>query len=84
MGRSSASAITTRNGVKRNAATSVASQEPAEDSAATASYIADMTAELAKMAGGAQMPMLSYFLNLARVEAEIRARELGGAPIKRS
>jgi len=83
MGRSSASATTIRNGVKRNAPAPAASQEPMNDSAATARYIADMTSELAKMAGGAQMPLLSYFLNLARVEAEIRAREGGEATIER-
>lgn len=43
--------------------------------AATAGYIAEMSAELAKMAGSAQLPMLAYFLNLARVEAEMRLRE---------
>ena len=29
------------------------------------------------------MPMLCYFFNLARAEADIRARELGGYPIER-
>jgi hypothetical protein len=28
--------------------------------------------------------MLAYFLNLARVEADIQARERGGAPLERS
>ena len=48
---------------------------PAEDAAALAAYIAEMTAELAGLAGKARLPMLAYFLNLARVEAQIYARE---------
>jgi hypothetical protein len=61
------------------------SQEPASsaETASLAAYIADMSAELATLAGRSQMPMLAYFLNLARVEAEIRSRELGGYEIKR-
>lgn len=54
-----------------------------EDAAAMASYIADMTAELAQLAARAELQMVAYFLNLARVEAEIRAREMGGAVILR-
>jgi len=34
-------------------------------------YVSDITAELARMAGEAELPMLAYFLNLARVEAEM-------------
>lgn len=40
-----------------------------------AQYVAEITAEMSKMAGGADMPMLVYFLNLARVEAESLARD---------
>ncbi len=54
-----------------------------EDAAAMASYIADMASELSQLAGRAEMPMVAYFLSLARVEAEMRSRELGGAEIKR-
>lgn len=54
-----------------------------DDTASLAAYIADMSAELANLAGRGGMPMLAYFLNLSRVEAETRARELGGQPIKR-
>jgi len=39
-----------------------------------AHYITEITSELSKMAGDADMPMLVYFLNLARVEAETIAR----------
>ncbi|MGD9545698.1 MAG: hypothetical protein AB7F41_01530 [Methylocystis sp.] len=39
---------------------------------------------MAKLAGRCDMPMLSYFLTLARAEADMRARELGGYPIDRS
>jgi len=35
-----------------------------------AHYISEITSELSKMAGDSEMPMLVYFLNLARVEAE--------------
>ncbi len=55
--------------------------KPAEGEAAAsaevasiACYIADMSAELAGLAGRSQLPMLAYFLNLARVEAEMRSR----------
>ena len=54
-----------------------------EDLASLAAYIADMTAELATLAGRSDLPMLTYFLNLARVEAEIQARERGGVPLRR-
>jgi hypothetical protein len=54
-----------------------------EDSAALAHYIADMSAELSDLAGRSQMPMVAYFLSLARVEAEMRSREAGGVPIIR-
>ena len=40
-----------------------------------AAYIVEMTGELARLAGEAGMPMLAYFLNLARVEAQITVRE---------
>lgn len=55
-----------------------------EEAASIASYIADMADEMAKLAGRCDMPMLSYFLTLARAEADMRARELGGYPIDRS
>lgn len=56
---------------------------PAEDAASLAAYIADMTAELAGLAGKARLPMLAYFLNLARVEAQIYARESDSRKIAR-
>lgn len=42
-----------------------------------------MSAELAQLAGSNELTMLAYFLNLARVEAEIRCRDLGGGRIER-
>ncbi|QGM99752.1 hypothetical protein F7D14_16600 [Methylocystis parvus] len=60
-----------------------ATRRPDEDTAAMASYIADMASELSHLAGRAEMPMVAYFLSLARVEAEMRSRELGGAHIPR-
>ncbi len=56
---------------------------PTEDAALLAAYIAEMTAELARLAGNARLPMLAYFLNLARVEAQIYARENGAREIAR-
>ncbi len=50
---------------------------PTEDAASLAAYIAEMTTELARLAGNARLPMLAYLLNLARVEAQIYARENG-------
>jgi hypothetical protein len=53
------------------------------ETATLAAYIGDLAGELADLAGRSKLPMLAYFLNLARVEAEIRARELGGCKIDR-
>jgi hypothetical protein len=47
---------------------------PEKDVAAVAEYIATMTAELAAMAGAARLDMLTYFLNMARLEAEFHQR----------
>ncbi len=43
---------------------------PSKDAANVAEYIASITAELAGMAGGARLDLLTYFLNMARLEAE--------------
>ena len=40
-----------------------------------AQYICEMCAELAVMATGAQMPMLSYLLKLASAEAYTKCRD---------
>lgn len=53
------------------------------DLADLSTYIADMSGELAALAGRSGMPMLAYFLNLARAEAEMQSREFGGARIER-
>ncbi|MHB8886781.1 MAG: hypothetical protein ACYC5H_17190 [Methylovirgula sp.] len=45
-------------------------RRPSKDAASVAEYIAAITAELAGMAGGARLDMLTYFLNMARLEAE--------------
>lgn len=37
-----------------------------------ASYIAGVSGEMALLAGRARWPLLSYFLNMARIEAEAR------------
>jgi hypothetical protein len=44
---------------------------PPPDGISTAKYIAQMSAELAELAGKARLDMLAYFLDLARLEAEI-------------
>jgi hypothetical protein len=41
----------------------------------TARYIADMVGALAAMAGRAKLDLLTYLLNMARVEAELQARQ---------
>jgi hypothetical protein len=43
---------------------------PGEDAAAIAEYISDITAELARLAGSVRLDTLTYFLNMARMEAE--------------
>jgi hypothetical protein len=45
-----------------------------KDAKGAAEYIAFMTAELAKMSGLAKLDMLTYFLNMARLEAEFHMR----------
>ncbi|WP_363348091.1 hypothetical protein [Methylocystis echinoides] len=67
----------------RKAKPPVLARRAEEDAAAMASYIADMSSELSQLAAGADLEMVAYFLNLARVEAEIRAREMGGPVIRR-
>lgn len=53
------------------------------ETASLAAYIADMSAELSTLADKSGLKMLAQFLSLARVEAEIRSRELGGFKIAR-
>jgi hypothetical protein len=45
----------------------------------TLRYIADISGELALLAGAARLPMLTYFLNMARVEAEMQINDLANA-----
>lgn len=59
-------------------------RQAAQDAASTAAYIADMSYEMSKLASSCGLPMLSYFLNLARAEADMQARELGGYGVDRS
>ncbi|MFO1166938.1 MAG: hypothetical protein U1E19_02310 [Rhodoblastus sp.] len=46
-------------------------------------YISEMTGELASIAGAARMPMLTYFLNMARVEAEMQLHQKPPGPSPR-
>jgi hypothetical protein len=41
----------------------------------TARYIAEMVGALAAMAGEARLDLLTYLLNMARVEAELQGRQ---------
>jgi hypothetical protein len=50
---------------------------PKTHAAEVAAYIVDMTAGLARMAGDARLDMLTYFLNLARMEAEACRQSYG-------
>jgi len=43
-----------------------------------------MAGELATMADRSELTMLAYFLNLARVEAEGKSRELSAAVVARA
>ncbi|MCB1544858.1 MAG: hypothetical protein KDJ30_11475 [Rhodoblastus sp.] len=44
-------------------------------------YISEMTGELASIAGAQRLPMLTYFLNMARVEAEMQLADTApGSP----
>ncbi len=61
---------------KKDADAGAASRRAKEDAAALASYIADMASELSRLAGRSEMPMVAYFLDLARVEAELQSREI--------
>jgi hypothetical protein len=49
--------------------------EAAGSAEETARYIADMVGALAAMAGEARLDLLTYLLNMARVEAELQARQ---------
>jgi hypothetical protein len=46
----------------------------------TLRYISEMSGQMAAMAGAARLPMLTYFLNMARVEAEMQITELAPPP----
>jgi hypothetical protein len=46
----------------------------ASDSEDVAIFVAEMSAELARMAKGARFDMLAQFLTMARVEAEMLVR----------
>ena len=48
----------------------VVRRRPTADANMTADYIASMLAELAAMSGEARLDMLTYLIQLARVEAE--------------
>jgi hypothetical protein len=85
MARSTVSAsVASKASPKKGAEAATDKRRSDEDAAAMASYIADMASELSQLAGRAEMPMVAYFLSLARVEAEMRSRELGGVEIKRN
>ncbi|REF84176.1 hypothetical protein DES32_3023 [Methylovirgula ligni] len=61
---------------KKTEGSSVSGQHSPETVAGVADYIANMSAELATLAGGADLETLSYLLNLARLEAESHVPKL--------
>ncbi|QGM45309.1 hypothetical protein [Methylocystis heyeri] len=65
------------NGKKHNGAASPQTDITDAESLSVAAYIADLTAEMAQLAARGKLPMLAYFLNLARVEAQMYVREHG-------
>jgi hypothetical protein len=48
------------------------------DKAAAAAYVADLTADLARMARRHGLDALGYILDMARLEAENAARHMNG------
>ena len=50
------------------------------DPQGTASYIADLTTELARLARGARLEILAYLLDVAQLEASTSARRPGPKP----
>ena len=42
-----------------------------------AGYIAELSGELAQLAAGADLELLAYFLDMARIESELAARHDG-------
>jgi hypothetical protein len=65
------------NGKRHNGAASPQIDKLDAESLSVAAYIADMSAEMAQLAARGKLPMLAYFLNLARVEAQLYVREHG-------
>lgn len=51
---------------------SLAGPATSQNGAEVAAHIAETAGELASIAGRARWPLLTYFLNMARVEAEAR------------
>jgi hypothetical protein len=51
-----------------------------QHAAHVAEYIANMSAELAKMAGEARLTTLNYFLDMARAEAESQVYKSNSPP----
>ena len=60
-------------GPESKRAENVAAATPAPD---TARYIADLTAELVKIARGSGFDVIAYLLELARLEAEETAQKM--------
>ncbi|HEY8161132.1 MAG TPA: hypothetical protein VIF34_02520 [Methylocystis sp.] len=67
---------------KKDADAGAPARRAKEDAAALASYIADMASELSQLAGRSEMQMVAYFLDLARIEAELQSREIASRPVE--
>ena len=61
--------MTKRSDMPIAQARSAPAAEPGEDEQMSASYIADMTAELARLARAAELGVLAYLLEMAATEA---------------
>ena len=61
--------VTGRSSASKNKNRAIAVRQTA-----VCAYVSEISAELARMAGESELPMLAYFLNLARVEADMSRR----------
>jgi hypothetical protein len=73
--KSPARAIDHRRGYGAQQVRPVVSLAQARARVELAGYIAQMTSELVSMASSARLDLLAHFLALARVEAELAARD---------
>jgi hypothetical protein len=73
--KSAGRAIGHRGGVGSLGAAGLAPTAQVQARAELAGYIAQMTSELVQMASSARLDLLAHFLAMARIEAELAARD---------